>query len=135
MNKHSANVSGAVSTVLNTAHAGARELADHGMPAAARAVATTAAATAAIGTKVHGWAGPVLTAVGPHHALPAHRSRRRRTAAQIRATRKLVAMNRGKHKGKVRRGRKRRTHAQVVATRKLIAYNKKHHRGRKGRRR
>lgn len=54
---------GAVQTVLTAAQAGARELVAHGMPHAARAVATTAAATAMIGNKVHGWAGPVLAAM------------------------------------------------------------------------
>lgn len=98
---------GAVQTVLTTAQAGARELVAHGMPHAARAVATTAAATAMIGNKVHGWAGPVLAAMrgtsvprlparasSPHSSRPhkskAKKSRRSRLSpAQWKAIRKM----------------------------------------------
>jgi hypothetical protein len=111
--------SAAIQTVLTTAHAGARELADHGMPAAARAIATTSAATAAIGARVSGWAGPVLGALRPVAALPPHRARRTRSAKSHK--RRTAAQRKSR---RVSGGRKRRSHAQVMATKKLVRLNK-----------
>ena len=78
---------------------------------------------------------------------PSQRRKKKRTAAQIRATKKLVALNKRRAKAKrkpnpskrtkpmaAQKRRKRRTAAQRAATRKLVAFNKRRRSGTKRRR-
>lgn len=55
--------------------------------------------------------------------------KKRRTPAQIRATKKLIRLNKARAKGKTSTRKKPRTAKQKAATRKLVALNKRRARG------
>lgn len=141
----------AIESIRHAAHSAETELEHRGLPATARAVKVIGGATAAIGSHVRGWHGQIG---GMMHGVlgrssGGHRtkSRKRRSPAQIRATKRMLAAARRarggrktvhKHRRKKahRTGsRKRRSPAQVRATKKMLAANRRARKGGKSKHR
>lgn len=148
---------GVIEDIRHRTAAASSELEHRGMHMTASAVKTLGSSVAAIGGAVH---APWHTHVGSMHgvlgghATHGHTKKRAssgrkkpRTAAQKRATAKMLAANRRKHGGGHKRKKhaggghkKRRTPAQRAATAKMLAANKrrgghKRRASKKGRRR
>ncbi len=132
-----------------TAGEASRELNSRGMEHAAGFARTSARVLGAVAQHVKGWQGTyeagMHPVVGGHSRLRSGKKRRKpRTAAQKRATAKMLRAAKRSRKGGIRRrkkagmkmaahvGRKRRrTPAQIAATKKMIRAAKRARKGRK----